>query len=242
MSQIQMMFCSVVDLFDRELWRNYFERLEMNVGSNLSHLDNNDPIRRRVSNLADAAAFVCDISELENSRTLFAKFGKSKVEMTITLYKNTELFANNISIYFPDKFFDNKNNSTDRIHGIFELSNKKIKPFYSLSDSAEIIAGKRKASGFAVNLQEELIGVFWLTFFSTRYVAYFGQQSLVNLRCRSVASSDGMLVRLGDSPMSVDMQREEAERILGKDSFVTPSLDSEKPLGKHALMFNQLID
>ncbi|EHD0092838.1 hypothetical protein L2596_003034 [Vibrio vulnificus] len=237
MNQIQIMLSSLVNLFDQDIWKEYFGKLEQLIGSKLSHLDTNDPIRKKVSNLEDAASFVCDISERENSRTLFAKFGRSKVEMTITLYRDTEHFANNISIYFPEKFLSDGENQVCVINDIFTMSAGNIKPFYAIGDTVQAISGKRKASGFAVDLQAELIGVFWLTYFNKRYVEFFGESKFKQVPYLDIPG--GFLIKLGESPSSIDVTREDVEALLGKESFVDPGLQFDKPVGKSALRFGE---
>ena len=235
MNQIQIMLCSLVNLFDQTTWKEYFENLEQLIGSKLSHLDINDPIRKKVSNLENAAAFVCNISETENSRTLFAKFGKSKVEMTIILYRDTEHFANNVSIYFPEKYLSEDESRIQVINDVFMLSTENIKPFYAIGDSVQAISEKRKASGFAVDLQAELIGVFWLTYLNKRYVEFFGECKFNQLPYQNVTG--GFLIKLGASPFSIEMGREDVEALLGRESFVDPELLFDKPIGKSALRF-----
>ena len=240
MNQIQIMLCSLGNLFDKNIWKEYFYKLEHLIGSKLSHLDINDPIRKKVSDLEDAAGFVCNISEAQTSRTLFAKFGKSKVEMTITLYRDAEHFANNIAIYFPEKFVSDNENRIQVINNVFTMSVENIKPFYALADTVQAISGKRKASGFAVDLQTELIGVFWLTYFNKAYVDYFDKSKFQEIPSRQIEGLDGSMVELGESPSAVNVARDQVEALLGKESFVDPLLGYDKPIGKTALRFDQL--
>ena len=241
MNQIQIMLCSLVNLFERNFWKEYFYKLEHLIGSKLSHLDVNDPIRRKVINLEDAANFVCNISETQTGRTLFAKFGKSRVEMTITLYRDAEHVANNVAIYFPEKFVSDNESRMHLINNVFTMSVENIKPFYALADTNQAISDKRKASGYAVDLQAELIGVFWLTYFNRAYVDYFDRSKFQEIPSRQIEGLEGNMIELGKSPFTVNVAREKVEALLGKESFVDPLLRNDKPIGKSALRFDQLI-
>jgi len=48
-------------------------------------------------------------------------------------------------------------------------------------------------------------------------------------------------MELGESPFAVAVDRNQVEALLGKESFVEPSLGYDKPVGKNALRFDQLI-
>ena len=204
MNKIQVMLCSLTNMLDYELWLVFLDDIEKIIGTKLSHLDTKDPIRKKVNRLEDAASYVCDIGELENSRTLFAKFGKSKIEMTIILYKNTEQTANNISIYFPQDIVEKKDGIVV-LNDVFEMATRRFKPFYSLCDSVSTIAGKKKSTGFSVDLQAELVGVFWLTYFNDSYTDYFGKGRFKGLPSKSIDGIEGLFVRLGETPFCVEM-------------------------------------
>jgi hypothetical protein len=242
MSSIQIKLYSITDLFDHKIWEDFFEQLEKITGLKLSHLDTNDPVRRKISCVREAAGFVCDISNFEASRTLFAKFDKSKLQMTITLYKSTEQTSNNIILDFPEKYLSAKDDWAANVFDVFLMSTQRLKPFYSLCDFAHLIYGKRKLSGFSIDLQAELPGIFWLTFFTTRYVEYFGKGLFVSLHAEEIDSLNGVLIKLGDSPNKVEMPRAQAESLLGKQSFVDPTSQFDNPRGKNALLFSQLIE
>jgi len=234
------MLCSLTNLFDRELWRDFLTELEQVVSSKLSHIDTNDPVRKKVESIEDAASFICDIGESENSRTIFAKFSNIKVEMTIILFRDSENFANNISIYFPEKILDS-GEGVSVLDRAFRMANRGLQPFYSVCDRMAAISGKRKLSRFAVNLQAELIGIFWLTYLNKSYVDYFGGERFDGLPCKKIDGLDGVLIELGRTPADVSVSREEAERMLGEDSFVDPSRADDKPIGRYALRFDKLL-
>lgn len=238
-NQIQILLCSLTNLFDIEVWQDMFNQLEEAMGTKLTHLDVNDPIRKKVSTIEEAAKYICDIGNKENSRTVFAKFQKLDVEMTITLFRENTKSANSISIYFPNRIAGDCAGLA-MINDIFVLTIKKTNAFYALCDMVSSISGKRKLSGFAVNLQAELIGVFWLTYFNNNYVEYIGASRFSELECQKADELSGILVKLGRSPAVLRVSRDDAERILGEMSFVDPTNGDEKLIGKHALTFDLL--
>jgi len=172
MNEIQMTFYSLLNLFDRSLLVKLLSELEKVLGQKLSHLDVNDPMRKKVSDLETAADYICAIGEEESSRRVFGKFGKSKIELSISVFKEATHFPNSLSINFPEKVTGG-NEGLSMLRNAFEESNRCLKPFYSICDSMDTIASKRKATGYAVDLQAELVGAFWLTYFNKVYVEYF---------------------------------------------------------------------
>lgn len=93
----------------------------------------------------------------------------------------------------------------------------------------------------AVDIQSELLGVFWFTYFNAPYVAFFGEDKFNG--CPGVErSGDGSItIVLGDSPTSVTPElRERSTAALGKESFVNPRDILGKQGGRSALTFPQL--
>ncbi len=239
MNEIQMTFYSLLNLFDRSLWVKLFSELERVFGQKLSHLDVNDPMRKKVSDLDAAADYICAIGEAESSRKVFGKFGRCKIELSISIFKEATLFPNSLSIHFPEKVTGD-HEGLCMLRNAFEESNRCLKPFYSICDSMDTIASKRKATGYAVDLQAELIGVFWLTYFNKAYVDYFEESKFQEVPGRQIEGLDGSMVDLGGSPFAVTVARTQVEALLGKESFVDPLLGYDNPVGKNALRFDQL--
>ena len=239
MNEIRMSFYSLSNLFDSNLWVNLFSELERIFDQQLSHLDDDDPIRKKVSDLETAAEFICLIGEQESSRKIFGKFGKSKIEISFSIYKETTRFTNSLNIYFPENVAGNQE-GLSMLKSAFEECNRCLKPFYSICDSMDTVATKKKATRSAVNLQAELIGIFWLSYFSKAYVDYFGHPKFQTIPGRQIEGLDGRMVELGESPFAVNVARDHVEALLGKESFVDPSLGFDKPSGKNALMYDQL--
>jgi hypothetical protein len=240
MNEIQLSFYTLQDLFSRDLWLRFFTGLERLLGAKLSHLDTNDPMRKKVTILEDAADYVCLIQEHEGSRRLFGKFGKSGVEIGIYLVRDVSFVPNSISLYFPEKTI-NLSGGVVLLYDVFVEGARFLQPFYSLCDLRSMVARKKKSSGFAVDLQAELIGIFWLTYFNKSYVEFFGQSTINKLACEKATLQDGVLIRLGPSPFSVELTREHAENLLGKASFVEPEINFEKSIGRNALTFNSML-
>lgn len=239
MNEIQMTFYSTHGLSDGSLWSGFLDEIEKLIDAKLTHLDINDPIRKKVTDLNAASAYILSISERERSRRLFGKFGKSKVEISIALFKETNSFPNSISLHFPENF-GAEDHRKSSLYDIFVAGIRYLSPFYSICDLIGTIAGKRKSSGYAVDLQAELIGVFWFTYFGDRYVQFFEKARFEGLPCTSIAGIEGVILKLGNSPHAVDVARQEVEARLGPKSFVDPSLGFDKPIGKHALRFDAL--
>jgi len=239
MNEIQMTLYSLLNPFDRTLWVKLFNELEILFGQKLSHLDINDPMRKKVSDLEIAADYICAIGEVESSRKVFGKFGKSKIELSISIFREATLFPNSLSIHFPEDVTDDQE-GLFMLRNAFEESNRCLKPFYSICDSMNMIARKRKVTGYAVDLQAELIGVFWLTYFNKAYINYFKESKFQELPIRQIEGLGGRMVELGESPFSVIVTRNQIEALLGKESFVDPLLSYDKPVGKNALRYDQL--
>lgn len=81
-------------------WLAFLRTAENLVGARLSRLDENDPVRRKVDRLEDAAAYVCRFGEKEDSRRLFGRFEKSKIEFSISLFRRASRFSNSVDVHF----------------------------------------------------------------------------------------------------------------------------------------------
>jgi hypothetical protein len=239
MNEIQMTFYSLINPFNRNLWIKLLSEFENIFGQKLSHLDVNDPIRKKVTDIESASDYICSIGDQESSRKLFGKFGKSKIEISISIFKETALFPNSISVYYPEKIASDQE-GLSVLRNAFEESNRCLEPFYSICDYMGTIASKRKSTGYAVDLQAELIGLFWLTYFNQSYLEFFGESKFDEIPNRKIDGLNGVMVKLGESPFAVNIARDEVEASLGRQSFVDPALGFDKPVGKNALRFDQL--
>ena len=247
MDEIQVTFFSLDDLISSKLWHSFLSEIEICVGEKLSHIDIKDPVRKKVTSIQSAANYICDFDSQETSRTLFGKFGKSKISLIISLNEiNASEFPHKLSFYFPSKLLKN-NEGIQTILSVFKLGNEYLKPFYSYGDEIDQVSGKRKATRRAVDLEVELIGVFWLTYLNKKYIDFFEKErieKLSNLGVDLSFNDDGVEFRVGDIPANSNSigMRLSAEKILGADSFVDPNLTFNKVIGKQALSFSQLIN
>lgn len=244
MNEIQVTFFSLNDLIDKRLWHSFLLDVEQCIGEKLSHFDVNDPVRKKVTSIENAVEYICAFKDQESSRRLFGKFGRSKVEISISLFVGESDFPNNVSFYFPSKLLGS-DEGIQAILNIFKLGNEYLKPFYSYGDELGQIASKKKSTGMAVDLEAELIGMFWLTYINQKYVDFFGIDKVeqfsefgidLSINGTGAAFKFGKLPALPDS---IEL-RSAAEKTLGAESFVDPGLGFDKPRGQQALNYNQL--
>ena len=169
---------------------------------------------------------------------MFGRFKTLGVDLSIDRFRSPQQFANALSWFLPLSFTDNAEDR-QRLKALFDLGNRAFKPFYAYGDDVAQIASKKKSSG-SVDIQSELPGVFWLTYFNAAYVAFFGDEKFNGLP--GVERRNGSItIVLGESPRSVANDlREQVAVALGKKSFVDRADVLGKPLGRFALTFQQL--
>ena len=245
MIEIKATFCSVNNLLHADIWTSFLLDVEDCLDEKLSRLDVNDPIRKKVEDIDNVGCFICSIGQKEDSRWLFGKFGRSKVELSMSLYRDSSRFCNSVSFYFPAKFLKNTEN-LELVAKIFEIGNQHLKPFYSYADDLNQIAAKRKVTRMAVDLEVELGGMFWLTYLNNKYLDFFGNTKLEKLSGSYTLdeSNYGATFRFGKLPASAESVelRLAAEETLGKESFVNPQLPFDRPRGSQALTYEQLAE
>ena len=233
MTELWLIHFSVESWVSPKLWCDYFEGAQDILGTKVKFLDTNDPVRKRVTSVTDAAQFVAD----HGSEQLFGKCQARGVGFSVQYFGPSEQSANSFKWYFEAPTTDK--NILDLQH-LFDLGNKLLSTFYSLADSRIQIAQKKKPSG-AVNLEMELIGVFWLTYFNGSYVNYFGADKVAQLPGIRWDSNGGGTTILGEHPTKVDPSvRRKLEEMLGSSSFVDPTDSRGKLVGQSALTFGQL--
>ncbi len=124
---------------------------------------------------------------------------------------------------------------------LFDAGNQVFRPFYATADTEEHLATKAKASGYGVDYQEELSGVFWLTYFNRHYYEFFGRDKFAGIKEAQIDAKGGVRMRLGASPFKYrDARRLQIERKLGPASFIAPKSRREKEHGEAVLTFEQL--
>lgn len=244
MNECWIKIFSVVPWGTPPLWLDFFRVAEEILGAKLTHLDIDDPPKRTVTraNFEQSGDFAVGFRPQENARWLFGRFKGAKVEITAHHHKTARIaerdFPNSLTIYFPEHYLDTEGGAAC-VERLFNEANRIFLPFYSFADLRSAVVTKKKSTG-AVNLQEELLGVFWLTYFSSAYVNFIGPGALAGTGC-AMPTSGGLVLKLGGTPGACSVEtRRQMEVKLGQDFFVNPVADRLKPLGRHALTFAQL--
>ena len=221
-------------------WAEYFDQAQKILRSPLTHLDAAEPIRRRVTSLGDAGDYICALKEREGSRWLFGKFSEIGVEFTLQNHRGIDQWPNSLILTFPPKFVSSPE-SYGCVKALFDSGNHITSAFYSFVDERQQVSDKNKSLG-AVNIEEELIGVFWITYFNASYVAFFGREKFENIADAKFGANGDVTVLLGDSPSTIPSGiRERLAIQLGKESFVEPSDEFYKPRGRFALTLQELL-
>jgi hypothetical protein len=223
-------------------WMQYFEKAAEILDADITHLDKNDPVRRRVK-ASDSVAigqYLTAMGAREDSRWVFGKMAGIGVEFSVRYYRDVRLWPNSTNWYFPPEFVETPS-GVAAIRALFDLGNTALSPFYAYVDLKQAIGTKKKESG-SVNIQSELVGVFWLTFLSAQYVVFIGESRLRALAELEVVESEvGTTLCLGRTPSSVSgARRREIEESLRPRLFVDPAVTVMKRPGQYALTFDQL--
>jgi hypothetical protein len=244
MSECWIKNFGIMPWLEPETWLNFYSAAEEILSAKLSNLDTNDPPRRKVKRkeFDHTGEYTTDFGSTEQSRWIFGRFKDAKVEMTLQHYRTVRSdqrdFPNSLTMYFPDGYSETEEGAI-KIERVLELSNRLLKPFYSFADLRNIIVKKKKPQG-AVNIQEELLGIFWLTFFNNKYVDFFGREKMDGVPGISFAN-DGVNIKLAQKPTECsEIERLKLEKIFGAESFVDPKVTVPKGIGKAALSFEQL--
>lgn len=236
---------SVSSWLEVERWVEYFEQIQQILDAPITHLDENDPIRRRFDNKAplENARYLVEFGEQEESRTLFGELATIGVDFSLHLYRNDPRRHNRIDWHFSESYL----NSPDRILAIkrlFDYGNNLLEAFYGYADTCEVHSRKswRKKEFGAVSLEAELLGVYWLTYFNNRYIDFFGREKFMNIDNVAVRLNDGVTLCLAETPSAVpEGLRQEVENTLGSKSFVAWQRDiTIKRPGQYALTLEQL--
>jgi len=224
-----------------ERWIRYLGRAEELLGANITHLDKADPVRRQVKSgkLSEVANYIISMGKREDSRWVFGKMETIGVEFSIQHYREVRGWPNAINWYFPPKFVEKINGATV-IRTLFDFGNATLTPFYGYSDTKSHIARKKKETG-SVDIQAELLGVFWLSFFDANYVTFIGKEKFNSLQGIGVKIDNGATLELGETPASVpNALRHTVEVEIGSKLFVDPKDMTDKRPGQYALTFDQL--
>lgn len=221
-------------------WTDYFDQVQRILGSPLTHLDVNDPVRRKVVSLKDVGNYICAFKPHEDSRWVFGKFDAIGIELSIQHYRQLGHWPNSLMWHIPFSFIEKPENCA-RLKALFDLGNQALKPFYAYSDDVLYIKSKKKSSG-AIDIQAELLGVFWMTYFNATYVTFFGKEKFNEFSKIEYGNDGSITMLLGDNPKSVSSElREQLMATLGMQSFVNSNEILGKLPGRFALTFQQLL-
>jgi len=228
--------------FDPAIWVRYFAAAQEILGANVTHLDANDPVRRRVNpgELAITSEYLTSLGPKESHRMVFGRMQAIKVTFSIDLDKNLTEWHNVINWYFPRTVWESESR-LQMVQSLFQCGNSLLSPFYADSDVTRVFAALKKELNRAVNVQRELSGVYWLTYFNSRYVEFIGKEKFDALRDVDVTIDNGATLCLGKSPWAVtDDIRRRCEATLGANLFVDRTGLITKRPGQYVLTFDQL--
>ena len=160
LDEIRLSHLACVSWSNSDCWVRYFTYVQDALQEDITHLDKNDPVRRRVpaSKLSEVADYITAFDAREDSRWVFGKIATIGVEFTVRTFRQVKAWPNSIDWYFPANWFDDPARSKT-FPKLFDCGNATLSPFYGYADTTGMIARKKKESG-AVNIQAELIGVF----------------------------------------------------------------------------------
>jgi hypothetical protein len=99
---------SCMPWLDPVRWIEYFSEVEEILGASPTHLDENDPVRRRVQpgQAAESARYVVSMGPEENSRLVFGQVASIRARFSVSHYRNYRVpgFSNFVRWYFPARF------------------------------------------------------------------------------------------------------------------------------------------
>lgn len=226
---------------DAQCWSQLLKQSERITGLKLERLDRRDPLRRKVKTNSwdEQGEFVITFGSREQSRWIFGRYTDGLVRCQIQLYRDKPHFSNVLIWTIPLDAFD-YDQLVKVSSKLFALGNRLLKPFYATADTERNLASKSKRSGYGVDLQAELNGVFWLTYFNKPYRDFFGAEKFASIP-EVTSLRGGVTMQLGDSPLDYEAARRlQIEAILGKQCFIDPKSRRERERGEHVLAFSEL--
>lgn len=230
------------------MWNEYLRGVEEMLADRLVRLDDHDPIRRKSDTAGSEGDFVVDFGKNEHSRWVWGRFEKTKAGMTIWFHDSPQnpwgrCMSNMLSLQVPEKAISGQD--VERLVDLFNFGNNLLKPYYAIGDLARtlhLVAFSTSAS--YLEHERELDGVFWLTYFSSRYADFFGRDRVRNLFCAAEGPRNGATFRLAPSPAESSKQLAvELQEALGADAFASRGGPGPaKEIGEHVLTYPQLLE
>jgi hypothetical protein len=241
-SDIWITHLSMKSWMSAGIWDVYFRAIEQIFGDKIVKLDSNDPARRKADTKAGEGSFVIKFGEREDSRWLYGKLDKTKIEFAIDHFKTGldsfgRLCNNSIDFYIPHRMSFGPD--AEKIVRLFALTHKVLGSFYAYADFKDIICST-KPSTPSLDISRELAGVFWLTHFGPAYSAFLGNK-LKSVSGLEVDLDGGTTLQLGETPAQVAVTaREKIIDQLGSNLFANGGQPKER--GQFALTLQQLVD
>lgn len=233
MNELQMSFYTTNNLSDYDVWEKFISFMEKNFEAKISHIDSADPPRRKSLCADDAASYISSSIRLGKISRFFGKFGKSKIFIQISAFQPIDSFPNEVSIFFPLSAVSTAESQKGIVRS-FEEGVSSFKPFYAICDHIMKIHAKRKPSGLSVDLREELLGVFWITYFDSNYVRFIGDDRFSGIKHGGKVLGGGFMILIDDFNAAASFGSS-IEMLLGKDHFVDTASYYEKQPGVHAI-------
>ena len=227
------------------LWNDFLGQMETLLGDRLLRLDDKDPVRRKVTSADGEGKFVVQFGAREDSRWIAGRLNKTGIQFDVTLYKagrdslGRRRF-NSLNILIPPGFTTQSN--ILRLDQLFNLTNQLLETFYGFADERSVVCAKQPSGTHSVDLNRELLGVFWMTYLGPEYKAFFGTEKLMSLKNAVVGSGNGITIKLAAYPGAVPAgDRIDVERALGTCSFASmEGSHVRKEPGQYVLTQDQL--
>jgi hypothetical protein len=222
-----------------EIWDRLFPHLEELVGTTLTHLDDRDPMRRKVDGGKGQGSYTGAFRGKAASSYAAGKFGKSGIWFMLDHRRWPSRIENSMSLFIPAKAA--KKIGLAGIEGIFNVLLAELRPFYQVCDVEDIVNSRKPSPPCAiVHHSYELSGVYWLTYFGPKYRAFFGDYRFRALP-HEWTEGDGVKLKLGDNPWWLeDEKRRAAEKALGELTFA--SYGENKKEYEHVIPWPELLE
>ncbi len=223
-------------------WTAALAAMEARLGATVTRLGERDrPPRRGARSLAELGAEVAAFGPQDSYRVCFGELEPGRLAVTFDHHRDPHpLILDSIMVVIPAA-------APQRQHALDRLAPLLVDLAGCLRGSSGYVEtlGRVMAKGPAVHptvrADEELLGIFWLTWLGGAYVDRFGRDRVLALPWAEPQPGGAVLLRLGDSPDTVpEGRREEVEEYLGRDSFVDVNRTTRKPRGLHVPTYDQL--
>ncbi len=201
-----------------------------------------EPLKTKITHKNEAINYIQELGTKSEWCYILTTTNLTSFSLTIKLShdKSVDGIADMITITITiDKNIIDNGISFNELEIFFKDCIQVLNPFYSFCDFVENMVAKHKKNGYPVNIQNELPGIFWLTYFNSQYCEYFDLQNK-NINLDHIKKNYGLVIKLGDSPSNVTFSRLEVEEILGKKSFVDPNDTLDKPFGKYVFLLSDI--